>query len=110
MLTTQGISVLSGSNGVSSSIPVWVDMLQAGTPLFAFLIFGTSKGFLNALMFWRWFNPILAISMWRRRRSSVTPRGSNECGEAVDHKSVVSDDIALDIKQETKSTDECLPL
>ncbi|KAF8476493.1 hypothetical protein JB92DRAFT_3050732, partial [Gautieria morchelliformis] len=97
MLTTQGISVLSGSNGVSSAIPVWVDMLQAGTPLFAFLIFGTSKEFLDALMFWRWFNPILAISMWHRRKSPVIPRGSNEYGEAVDHD-------ALDIKQETKST------
>ncbi|KAF8531776.1 hypothetical protein JB92DRAFT_2848850, partial [Gautieria morchelliformis] len=104
MLNTQGITVLDGPNGadglnilmdtlghvdfVASFIPVWVDMLQAGTPLVAFLIFGTGKEFLNALMFWRWFNPILATSMCRRRRSPVTPRESNECGEVVDHENV----------------------
>ncbi|KAF8519422.1 hypothetical protein JB92DRAFT_2001083 [Gautieria morchelliformis] len=37
MLEAQGISAMTGSDGV------WVDMLQAGTPLLAFLIFGTSK-------------------------------------------------------------------
>ncbi|KAF8478248.1 hypothetical protein JB92DRAFT_3048314 [Gautieria morchelliformis] len=97
MLNTLGITILSGpngangitsSNGITSVIPVWVDMLQAGTPLVAFLIFGTSKAFLDALMFWRWFNSTLAISMCRRRRSPVTNgiqrvrRGcqSRECG------------------------------
>ncbi|KAF8509472.1 hypothetical protein JB92DRAFT_510735 [Gautieria morchelliformis] len=77
ILNTQGINVLNGPKGPNEtnfSIPVWVDMLQAGTPLVAFLIFGTSKEFLDALMFWRWVNPILAISMCCRRRSSVTPR------------------------------------
>ncbi|KAF8485510.1 hypothetical protein JB92DRAFT_3026590 [Gautieria morchelliformis] len=114
MLNTQGINVLSGPmgpNGGIVSTPVWVDMLQAGTPLVAFLIFGTSKAFLDALMFWRWFDPILAISMFRRRKSPVKRRASNiACGEVVDHESVVSGDSALDIKQETKSTDGCLPL
>ncbi|KAF8509473.1 hypothetical protein JB92DRAFT_2831922 [Gautieria morchelliformis] len=95
------ISVIYGGN-TSSLIPVWVDMLQAGTPLVAFLIFGTSKAFLDALMFWRWFNPILATSMCCRRRSPVTPRESNAGGEVVDHESVVSGDCILDIRQETK--------
>ncbi|KAF8485515.1 hypothetical protein JB92DRAFT_3026690, partial [Gautieria morchelliformis] len=91
MLNTQGITVLSGPNrqpGIVPFIPVWVDILQAGTPLVAFLIFGTSKEFLDALMFWRWFNPILAISMFRRRRSPLTRRASNACGEVVNHESV----------------------
>ncbi|KAF8508083.1 hypothetical protein JB92DRAFT_2955319 [Gautieria morchelliformis] len=123
MLNAQGIDVLTirphifyisipGGTilvAATSFIPVWVDMLQAGTPLVAFLIFGTSKPFLDALMFWRWFNPILATSMCRRRRSPVT-RESNACGEVVHHENVVSGDSVLDIKQEAKSTDECLPL
>ncbi|KAF8505318.1 hypothetical protein JB92DRAFT_2965113 [Gautieria morchelliformis] len=109
VLNAQGIAVLSGPNFISF-IPVWVDMLQAGTPLVAFLIFGTSKAFLDALIFWRWFNPILVTSMCRRRRSPVTPRESNAYGEVVDHGGVVSGDSVLDIRQETKSTDECLPL
>ncbi|KAF8531954.1 hypothetical protein JB92DRAFT_2845461, partial [Gautieria morchelliformis] len=103
MLNAQGVHV-------PSVIPVWVDMLQAGTPLVAFLIFGTSKEFLDALMFWRWFNPILATSMCRRRGSPITARESNACGEVVDHESMVSGDWVLDIKPETKSTDACLPL
>ncbi|KAF8531959.1 hypothetical protein JB92DRAFT_2845515 [Gautieria morchelliformis] len=126
MLNAQGIHVLTSGPDIFSLsdlrgedhfevptyfMPVWVDMLQAGTPLVAFLIFGTSKEFLDALMFWRWFNPTLAISMCRRRGSPrVTPRESNACGEVVDHESVVSGDSVLDIKQETKSTDGCLPL
>ncbi|KAF8531712.1 hypothetical protein JB92DRAFT_3138693 [Gautieria morchelliformis] len=87
MLNTQGIPALSGPGGLhvvgisipgegvvleaaTSTIPVWVDMLQAGTPLVAFLIFGTSKEFLDALMFWRrWFN--LDTLMFRRRRSPL---------------------------------------
>ncbi|KAF8481407.1 hypothetical protein JB92DRAFT_3038562 [Gautieria morchelliformis] len=57
MLNAQRSVVLTGGTNVasisipgetifetaSSFIPVWVDMLQAGTPLVAFLIFGTSK-------------------------------------------------------------------
>ncbi|KAF8483021.1 hypothetical protein JB92DRAFT_3034206 [Gautieria morchelliformis] len=107
MLNTQGIKVLGGPNGSNEFaffIPVWVDMLQAGTPLVAFLIFGTSKEFLDALMFWRWFNPILATSMCRRRRSPVTQRAS------FNDERVVSGDSVLDVMQETKSTNECLPL
>ncbi|KAF8509477.1 hypothetical protein JB92DRAFT_511167 [Gautieria morchelliformis] len=127
MLNTQGIPVLSGPDAVNiletmvligpkgllvipSDIPVWVDMLQAGTPLVAFLIFGTSKEFLDALMFWRWFNPILATSMCHCRRSPLTPRESNAGGEVVDHESVVSGDSVLDIRQETKGSDGCLAL
>ncbi|KAF8463796.1 hypothetical protein JB92DRAFT_3065686 [Gautieria morchelliformis] len=123
MLNAQGVHALTSGPDVfilpdqigplefaTSFVPVWVDMLQAGTPLVAFLIFGTSKEFLDALMFWKWFNPILATSMCRRRRSPVTPRESNACGEVVDHQGAVSDDRVLDIKQETKSTDACLPL
>ncbi|KAF8521185.1 hypothetical protein JB92DRAFT_1838076 [Gautieria morchelliformis] len=49
VLNALGIRVLSDPN--SYFTPVWVDMLQAGTPLVAFLIFGTSKEFLDALMF-----------------------------------------------------------
>ncbi|KAF8521682.1 hypothetical protein JB92DRAFT_2890152 [Gautieria morchelliformis] len=103
MLNAKGILRIAGDG-------VWVDMLQAGTPLVAFLIFGTNKEFLDALMFWRWFNPILATSMFRRRRSPVTSRESNTYGEVVNHESVVFGGSALDITQETKSTDECLPL
>ncbi|KAF8509498.1 hypothetical protein JB92DRAFT_2946184 [Gautieria morchelliformis] len=99
MLNSQGINLLGGPNsGFVFFIPVWVDMLQAGTPLLAFLIFGTSKEFLNALMFWRWFNPILTTSMCHRRRSPVTPWESNVCGEVVDQESVVSCNIVLDIR------------
>ncbi|KAF8517488.1 hypothetical protein JB92DRAFT_3142308 [Gautieria morchelliformis] len=101
MLNAQRIYVLTGGTNrmaifdsgkyfleaPASFIPAWADMLQAGTPLVAFLIFGTSKEFLDALMFWRWFNPILATSMCRRRRSPVTPRESNVYGEVVDHES-----------------------
>ncbi|KAF8485507.1 hypothetical protein JB92DRAFT_3131278 [Gautieria morchelliformis] len=123
MLNTQGIPALttgpSGPNvalsllgegavvAATSFIPVWVDMLQAGTPLVAFLIFGTSKEFLNALMFWRWFNPtsILDTFMFRRRRSPTTQRASNAHGEGFDAESVVSGDSVLDIRQETKTTD-----
>ncbi|KAF8485519.1 hypothetical protein JB92DRAFT_3026747 [Gautieria morchelliformis] len=108
-IITREISVLAGPNA-SSLIPVWVDMLQAGTPLVAFLIFGTSKEFLDALMFWRWFNPILTTSMCCRRRSPVTPRESNAGGEVVDYESVVSGDSVLDIRQETKGTDGSLAL
>ncbi|KAF8509506.1 hypothetical protein JB92DRAFT_3097706 [Gautieria morchelliformis] len=104
MLNTLGITVISGHSRV------WDDMLQAATPLIAFLIFGTSKEFLDALMFWRWFNALLASAMCCPRRSPVTPREANACGEVVDHESVVSGDSVLDIKQEKKSTDECLPL
>ncbi|KAF8531702.1 hypothetical protein JB92DRAFT_2847681 [Gautieria morchelliformis] len=111
---TNEIGIAISEEGIfdppTSFILVWADMLQAGTPLVAVLIFGTSKPFLNALMFWRWFNPILATSMCRRRRSPVTPRKSNAYGEVVDHESVVSGDSVLDIRQEMKSTDECLPL
>ncbi|KAF8521528.1 hypothetical protein JB92DRAFT_2890757, partial [Gautieria morchelliformis] len=124
MLNAQGIHVLTSGPGLltiydfegqsfeilNTFIPVWVDMLQGGTPLVAFLIFGTSKEFLDAMRFWRWFNPILATSMFHRRRSPVTPRESNAYGEVVDHENVVSGGSALDITQETKSTDECLPL
>ncbi|KAF8483025.1 hypothetical protein JB92DRAFT_1674267 [Gautieria morchelliformis] len=123
MLNAQRIYVLTGgtnqmerviSEGIleslTSFIPVWADMLQVGTPLVAFLIFGTSKEFLDALMFWRWFNPILATSMCHRRKSPVTPRESNAYGEVVDHENASSRDSALEIRQETKSTDECLPL
>ncbi|KAF8505322.1 hypothetical protein JB92DRAFT_2965181 [Gautieria morchelliformis] len=137
MLSGQRIYVLTGGTneiGIAISeggifepptsfILVWADMLQAGTPLIAFLIFGTSivglvipwlellsQEFLNALMFWRWFNPILAISMCCCRRSPVTPRESNTHGKVVNHESVVSSDKALDIRQEMKSTDECFPL
>ncbi|KAF8509502.1 hypothetical protein JB92DRAFT_2946277 [Gautieria morchelliformis] len=126
MLNTQGITVLSGTNGpdafippgisviigayTSSLIPVWVNMLQAGTPLIASLIFGMSKEFLDALMLWRLFNPILATSICRHRRSPVTPRESNVGGEVVDDKSVVSRDSILDIRQETKGSDGCLAL
>ncbi|KAF8483018.1 hypothetical protein JB92DRAFT_3034119 [Gautieria morchelliformis] len=121
MLNAQRFYVLTGGtnqmdtysrapNAIASVIPVWADMLQAGTPLIAFLIFGTSKEFLDALMFWRWVNPILATSMCCRKRSAVTPRESNAYGEVVDHESVVSGDNALYIRQETKGTDECLPL
>ncbi|KAF8515189.1 hypothetical protein JB92DRAFT_2915702 [Gautieria morchelliformis] len=105
-----GISGDAISESPTSLIPVWADMLQAGTPLVAFLIFGTSKEFLNAWMFWRWFNPILATSMCRRRRSPVTPREPNVYGEVVDNENVVSSDSVWDIRQEMKSTDECLPL
>ncbi|KAF8521691.1 hypothetical protein JB92DRAFT_2890252, partial [Gautieria morchelliformis] len=124
ILNAKGIRVLTSRPGVvriagvgepivqttTSFIPVWVDMLQAGTPLVAFLIFGTSKEFLDALTFWRWFNPILATSLFRRRRSPVAPRESNTYGEVVDHQSVVFGGSALDITQKTKSTDESLPL
>ncbi|KAF8531752.1 hypothetical protein JB92DRAFT_2848590, partial [Gautieria morchelliformis] len=109
MLDTQGISVIGIPREVSSFVPVWVDMLQAGTPLVAFLIFGTSKEFLDTLMFWRWFNPILASPMCCRRRSPVTRRASNAHGDVFDDKSVVSGDSVLDIRQEM-NTDECLPL
>ncbi|KAF8505327.1 hypothetical protein JB92DRAFT_2965266, partial [Gautieria morchelliformis] len=87
MLNAQRVYVLTaGVNQMAifasaSFIPVWADMLQAGTPLVAFLIFGTSKEFLDALMFWRWFNPILATSMCRRKMSPVTPKESNAYGE-----------------------------
>ncbi|KAF8531744.1 hypothetical protein JB92DRAFT_2848245 [Gautieria morchelliformis] len=109
MLDTQGISALGASNEAFLSIPVWVDMLQAATPLVAFLIFGTSKEFLDALMFWRWFNPILATSMCCRRKSPVTRRASNVHGDVFDDESMVSGDSVLDIRQEG-NTDECLPL
>ncbi|KAF8531737.1 hypothetical protein JB92DRAFT_2848164 [Gautieria morchelliformis] len=108
MLQTQGISVLGGPNE-ASFIPVWVDMLQAGTPLVAFLIFGTSKEFLDALMFWRWFNPTLATAMCCHRSSPVTRSASNAQGEVFDGESVVSGDSVLVITQETKNTNECLP-
>ncbi|KAF8507501.1 hypothetical protein JB92DRAFT_2960108 [Gautieria morchelliformis] len=117
LLNAQGLHVLTSGpdysrapNVIASFIPVWVEMLQAGTPLVAFLIFGTSKEFLDALMFWRWFNPILATSMCRRRRSPVTPMESNACGEVIEHENAVSGDSVSDIKQETKSTGACLPL
>ncbi|KAF8485512.1 hypothetical protein JB92DRAFT_3026628 [Gautieria morchelliformis] len=110
MLNAQGINVLSVTmlpNELPSFIPVWVDMLQAGTPLVAFLIFGTGKEFLNAMMFWRWFNPtsILDTLMFRRRRFPTTRRASIAHGEVFDAESVVSGDSVLDIRQETKSTD-----
>ncbi|KAF8531770.1 hypothetical protein JB92DRAFT_2848746 [Gautieria morchelliformis] len=57
MLSAWRMLIPSGPKGIGLSfIPVWVDMLQAGTPLVAFLIFGTSKEFLDALMFWKRFN------------------------------------------------------
>ncbi|KAF8517317.1 hypothetical protein JB92DRAFT_2829040 [Gautieria morchelliformis] len=70
MLTTQGISVLGGTNGVPSAIPVWVDMLQAGKALQSY-------------------------------------QGAPMSVERLSIMSVVSDDSALDIKQEMKSTDRC---
>ncbi|KAF8530647.1 hypothetical protein JB92DRAFT_2858334 [Gautieria morchelliformis] len=98
MLQTQGISVLGGPSGVSSFIPVWVDMLQAASE------------FLDALMFWRWFNFTLATSMCCRRRSPVTRRASRAHGDVFGDGSVVSGNSILDINQETKTTNECLPL
>ncbi|KAF8509503.1 hypothetical protein JB92DRAFT_2831944 [Gautieria morchelliformis] len=112
MLNTQGISGLSGPNGASSFIPVWVDKLHPGSPLVACLIFGMrklelpSQEFLNALMFWRWFNPILGTLMFQRRRSPTTKRASNAHGGVFDARSVVSGDSILDIRQETKSNDD----
>ncbi|KAF8531963.1 hypothetical protein JB92DRAFT_2845597 [Gautieria morchelliformis] len=109
MLNAQGVHALT--NGPALFIlPDQNYSLEFPTPLVAFLIFGTSKEFLDALMFWRWFNPILATSMCRRRGSPVTPRESNACEEVVEHGSEVSGDSVLDSKQETKSTDACLPL
>ncbi|KAF8505313.1 hypothetical protein JB92DRAFT_2965043, partial [Gautieria morchelliformis] len=104
MLNAQRIYVLTGGINLThrviseegilesptSFIPVWANMLQAGTPLVAFLIFGTSKEFLDALMFWRWVNPILATSMCCHRRSPVTPREPKAYGEVVDNENVVS--------------------
>ncbi|KAF8510146.1 hypothetical protein JB92DRAFT_458106 [Gautieria morchelliformis] len=83
-------------------IPVWVDMLQASTPLVALLIFSTKREFLDILMFWRrGFSPvILDTLMFWRRRSPVTQRASNAHG---DDESVVSIGTVLDIRQETQS-------
>ncbi|KAF8476491.1 hypothetical protein JB92DRAFT_3134461 [Gautieria morchelliformis] len=111
VLRVLGIDALSGPNGTGLSFtPVWVDMLQAGTPLVAFLIFGTSKEFLDALMFWRRFNPILDTLMFRRRRSPGTQESSNAHGIVFDVESVVSGESVLDIRQETKGTGEGLAL
>ncbi|KAF8530612.1 hypothetical protein JB92DRAFT_2857820 [Gautieria morchelliformis] len=115
MLNAQGIHVLTSGPGLLTIYDFAGQGFEILTPtalapLVAFLIFGTSKEFLDALRFWRWFNPILATSMFCRRRSPVTPRDSNAYGEVVDQESIVFGGSALDITQEMKSTDECLPL
>ncbi|KAF8531760.1 hypothetical protein JB92DRAFT_2848685, partial [Gautieria morchelliformis] len=103
MLNTQGINIFgdpNGPHGFAIFIPVWVDMLQAGTPLVAFLIFGMSK----------MVQLTLATSMCRHRRSPVTRRASSGHGDVFGDESVVSGNSILDINQETKNTNECLPL
>ncbi|KAF8531746.1 hypothetical protein JB92DRAFT_2848309 [Gautieria morchelliformis] len=75
MLNTQGLRV---SSAFPFLIPVWVDILQAGTPLVAFLIFGTSKEFLDALMF-----------------GDVIQRASNAHGDIFDDESMVSGDSVI---------------
>ncbi|KAF8476489.1 hypothetical protein JB92DRAFT_3050705 [Gautieria morchelliformis] len=80
-------------------------MLQAGTPLVAVLIFGTSKAFLDALMFWKRFSPILNTLMFRHRRSPGTQSAYNAHGEVFDVERLVSGDSVLDIGPETKGTD-----
>ncbi|KAF8476487.1 hypothetical protein JB92DRAFT_3050655 [Gautieria morchelliformis] len=101
----------SGPNGAGPSFSsVWVDMLQAGTPLVAFLIFGTSKEFRHTLRFWKRFNPILDTLMFRRRRSPGTQESSNARGMVFDVERVVSGDSVLDIGQETKVTGQGLAL
>jgi hypothetical protein len=65
---------------------------------------------LDALMFWKRFNPVRDTLMFRRRRSPVTQGASNAHGEVFDPESVVAGDSVLDIMQETKSNDEGLTL
>ncbi|KAF8499496.1 hypothetical protein JB92DRAFT_2981039 [Gautieria morchelliformis] len=108
MLNAQRIYVLTGGTNQMPTFISGEDILEAPSPLVAVLIFGTSKlELLSQEMYWRWFNSVLAISMCCRRRSPVTPRESNAYREVVDHESVVSGDNGLDIRQETKRTDEC---
>ncbi|KAF8462491.1 hypothetical protein JB92DRAFT_3150376 [Gautieria morchelliformis] len=104
VLRVLGIGALSGLNGV------WVDMLQGGTPCVAFLIFGMSKEFLDASMFWRRFNSILNTLMFRRRRTPGSQRAYDAHGEVFDAESLVSGDSVLDIGKETKGSDEGLVL
>ncbi|KAF8512972.1 hypothetical protein JB92DRAFT_2925778 [Gautieria morchelliformis] len=78
LVNPQGISILSGASGFQGLefafiIPVWVDMLQAGSAFWPSLCYNDrtsahelqlwsclSQEFLDALRVWRWFNPILA--------------------------------------------------
>ncbi|KAF8531771.1 hypothetical protein JB92DRAFT_2080679 [Gautieria morchelliformis] len=110
MLSVSGISTLRGpdQSGSYSIIPIWVDTLQAQTPLVASIIFGTNKEVLDTLIFWpRRFKPVDFYSLIiRRKRSPVTTqRVSNAHGEVFDDESVASRDSVLDIRQETKHTD-----
>jgi hypothetical protein len=96
-------------------------------PLIASIIFGTNKvghvfllhtvclwlellsqEILDTLMFWtRKFNPVNFYRlMFRRRRYTETKIASDAHGQVFDVESVVSGDSVLDIRQETKSTDE----
>ncbi|KAF8485503.1 hypothetical protein JB92DRAFT_3026528, partial [Gautieria morchelliformis] len=100
MLNTQGITVLSGPNGLNGIfpfIPVWVDMLQGGSAFRPPSCYSdpyeysrAPSEFRDAFMFWRWFN--LDTLMFRCRRSPVTLRASNAHGEVFDDESVVSGD------------------
>ncbi|KAF8491122.1 hypothetical protein JB92DRAFT_3007061 [Gautieria morchelliformis] len=51
---------------VNTSIPIWVDLLQAAIPLVGFLALGVSRDMINSFMF------------WRRLRSSDSPLQSDD--------------------------------
>jgi hypothetical protein len=66
--------------------------------------------FLDALMFWRRFSPILDTLMIWGRRYPGSQRASIAHGEVFGAESVVSGGSVLDIRQETKSHNEGLAL
>ncbi|KAF8491006.1 hypothetical protein JB92DRAFT_3007307 [Gautieria morchelliformis] len=59
-------TVTSTGHVAFSSIPIWVDLLQAAIPLVAFLALGTSRDMIISFMF------------WRRLRSSDSPLQSDD--------------------------------